>query len=181
MNKLFLYQMNQINQMNQITSNNSYIKLWCEYYVDIVKSSIINGYLYILGLFTKPNNIDKLQNSLNLYCRYGDLEKVKELVAKGVNVKARDNCALRWAAEYGNLEVVKFLIENKAEVTGSGSYALIMACENGYLEVVKYLVECGTNIKILNDRAIKRAHERGHNDIVEYLIKFYDVNPLELA
>ncbi|AFX93104.1 putative ankyrin repeat protein [Megavirus courdo11] len=149
----------------------------------IIKNIISNGYSYILGYIAKPilsieNNIDYLQNSLCINCRYGNLEKVTELVNKGADVKARDNCAIRWASEYGHIDVVKYLINQGADITGSGSYAVVSASKYGHIEIVKYLVSQGIDIKILNNCAIRSAKKNNHNDIVEYLKTFYDYDPL---
>ncbi|ANB51058.1 hypothetical protein [Powai lake megavirus] len=149
----------------------------------IIKKFINNTYSYIVGYIYNPilsieDNIDYLQNSLCINCRYGDLEKVIELVNKGADVKARDNCAIRWASEHGHLDVVKYLINQGADITGSGSYAIISASRYGHIEIVKYLVNQGIDVKILNNCAIRSAKKNNHHDVVEYLNTFYDYDPL---
>nr|WBF70285.1 hypothetical protein [Megavirus caiporensis] len=149
----------------------------------IIKNFIGNGYSYILGYIYKPissieDNIDYLQNSLCINCRHGNLEKVKELVNKGADVKARDNCAIRWASEYGHLDVVKYLIDQGADITGSGSYAIVSASRYGHIEIVKYLVSQGIDVKILNNYTIRSAKKNNHHDVVEYLKTFYDYDLL---
>jgi len=52
-------------------------------------------------------------------CHRGDLERVKQLVAEGVDVNQGDydrRTPMHLAAADGNLEVVKFLVEHNANV-----------------------------------------------------------------
>ncbi|AZL89634.1 ankyrin repeat protein [Megavirus baoshan] len=161
--------------------SNNYFNIF--YIPNFIKNIVGNGYSYILGYIYKPipsieNNIDYLQNSLCINCRHGNLEKVKELVNEGANVKARDNCAIRWASEYGHIDIIKYLISQGADITGSGSYAIVLASKYGHIDTVKYLVDQGIDVKILNNCAIRSAKKNNHNDIVEYLKTFYDYDPL---
>jgi hypothetical protein len=83
----------------------------------------------------------------------GRLEVVKYLVEKGVDFRARDNEAVRWASESGHLEVVKYLIEKGADFKADNNYAIRHASDNGHLKVTKYLVEMGAPEDLISDEA----------------------------
>ncbi len=84
---------------------------------------------------------------------------VKYLVDSEADVRAANDCALRWASKWGHLSVVKFLVDLGADVRADNDYAIRQAVEKGkidcsseqsterasrcHIEVVKYLVEKG--------------------------------------
>lgn len=68
-----------------------------------------------------------------------DPELTKLLLEKGANVHARNDYALRRAAENEHLEVVELLIGKGADIHAYDDYALRWAAENGHLEVVELL------------------------------------------
>lgn len=82
----------------------------------------------------------------------GDLEQVKELLSKGIDVNSRDplgTTALMYAALGGNLEICKFLVEKKADVNAKnedGVTALMYASGQGYLPIVEFLIEKGADV-----------------------------------
>ncbi len=103
-------------------------------------------------------------------CREGDLEKVKELIAAGVDVNGAywpscDVCRrglrgctcpssetpLLVASWTGNVRIVKELIKAGADVNKSNSSnetPLMFASSQGHYKVVKILLSAGANVKV---------------------------------
>ena len=109
----------------------------------------------------------------------GDLDKVKELVAKGANPDLADeygDVPINRAAVEGHLDVVKFLVEHGAmyHSPGIGLYPLDGAAGNGRLDVVKYLVEeKGVPVNQRTDAGappLIGAAADMHVDVVQYLV-----------
>jgi hypothetical protein len=67
-----------------------------------------------------------------------NVETIKELIADGVDPKAKNSYALRYASMYGHVEVVKLLIP-VSDPKANDSKALRCASEKGHVEVVKKL------------------------------------------
>jgi predicted nucleic acid-binding Zn-ribbon protein len=140
------------------------------------------------------DEIDNLKNNINskeidnseinkeLYkaCSQGNVENVKLLLDKGVDVNAKDTegwTVLMYASEYGHTEIVKLLLESGADVnakTEYGNTALICASVNGYTEIVKMLLEAGADVNVKSEcgyTALMYASEDGHKDMVKLLLE----------
>ena len=77
----------------------------------------------------------------------GDINKVKELLALGVNINIQNEegeTALMWALQYANVQLVRELIKSGANVNIKDKYG---------------------------NTALDYAKDEGHNDIVELLSK----------
>lgn len=79
--------------------------------------------------------------------KYGNLQKVKNLVSQGINIHVENEKAFRWAAA------------------------------NGHLDIVKYLVKCGVDVYVYNEGALYWARHNSHQDIVEYLKNYRKIQP----
>lgn len=107
--------------------------------------------------------------------RQGDLDKVKSLINKGVDVNAKDYTeytALMWASNWGHLEIVKYLISKGANVNIKGFQnrtALMKAAIGGQLEVIKILVDNGANANIRNDDGYTALELATTDEIWDYL------------
>uniref|UniRef100_UPI00398F700D myotrophin n=1 Tax=Pristiophorus japonicus TaxID=55135 RepID=UPI00398F700D len=83
--------------------------------------------------------------------RNGDVEEVKNLVEKGVDVnkvQLAGRRAIHFAADCGQCEVLEFLIHMGAEINAPdkhGITALLSAFYEGHLECVKLLVSKGAD------------------------------------
>ena len=88
----------------------------------------------------------------------GDTARVRELLAAGAGVDARDAegaTALMRAARAGRLDAVRALVDAGADVNAfdaRGWGALAMACHNadldrGFADVVAFLIERGANVE----------------------------------
>ena len=84
--------------------------------------------------------------------RYGDLERVRQLIQEGQDVNRGDSdgwTPLMWAALCGHDQVVQELIRAGADVNGKGYYkltALHRASSCGHSSVIKTLAEAGANL-----------------------------------
>lgn len=119
---------------------------------------------------------------LHVASKQGQLEIVKFLVSKGIDIDAKggtfDASALKLAALAGHLAIVSYLIEIGAELDVSLAQRnpLFGAIYGGHKEVVEFLVESGIDISIhytgenIKDMdAFEYARQFGQTEIAEYL------------
>jgi len=130
--------------------------------------------LLILSL-ALPARATDLSEDLLAAAKKGDADAVKALLAKGVNVNAKNSygaTALSFAADKGHLEIVKLLLQNKADVNAKDTFykfsALDWAVSRGHGDIVKALVEAGaTGV----DDALRSAAARGDSKLVEAILE----------
>jgi ankyrin repeat protein len=123
-----------------------------------------------------------MRSELHRCARFGDLERVKQLVAGGVDVEEteRDDnngmTALSLASLYHHYEIVVYLVEHGADVThagGVGKTALHWACGCNNLSSVIHLLEHGATITgtcMEGKTALLHAVYGGHLEVVQYLL-----------
>ena len=132
---------------------------------------------------SSSDNLEKpdISNEIELInaSSMGNLENVKLLLKKGVNINIQDKSgisALYKASNEGNLNIVKLLIDKGANIDIQDNFsdtALYNASYEGYLDIVKLLIVEGANIDIQNkpgDTALHIASYEGYLDIVKLLI-----------
>lgn len=134
------------------------------------------------------NNIVSINDIiLNEHCRKGNLDLVKFLVEKGININ--NSNGLWMAVEYDHLEIAKYLVQNGAHVddfifniavrknyediikyflefyipTAEDLYHIVLSCD---LDIVKYFVEKFPNIDIKN--GLMAARMNAKIDILDY-------------
>ena len=96
-----------------------------------------------------------------------DLEQVKLLLAKGLNVNYNHDNFIQNACFNGKLEIIKYLVEHGANIYSNDNLAFRWACSRGHLEVVNYLVYKGINvIDFTNEHKYYKYYKK---NIVEYL------------
>ena len=84
---------------------------------------------------------------LNLNWETVSLDRVKDLVERGADVKAKGDCdytPLHWASGRGRLDVVKCLVEHGADVKAEdkdGKTPFRLAATARHIEIVQYLDE----------------------------------------
>ncbi len=129
-----------------------------------------------------------IHDQLIIAARKNDIEKVKELIAKGADVNAKEKVvgegytALFHAASYGHTAIVKLLIEKGAKVNESPKRTspLMMAAWRGYTNTVQVLLEAGADINAKDDQghtALTDAVRKNHIEVVRLLVsKGADVN-----
>ena len=110
----------------------------------------------------------------------GNLQKVKDLVNLGVNIHAKDERALRWAALDGHLDIIKYLVKQGADIHIQYDEAFRWAAYKGHLNIIKYLVKQGANIHINNDQALEWAVKNNRLDVVDYLKNYKELQPKEV-
>ena len=68
-------------------------------------------------------------------------------MSQGADIHAKNDEALRCAAENGHLEVVRYLVSQGADIHACDEEALRWSAQRGYLQVVSYLISKGANYK----------------------------------
>lgn len=121
----------------------------------------------------------------------GRLETVKQLLAEGADIEARDNTGetpLTLAVLAGRAEAVELLIERGAAVDGRsvrGFTALLAAAYGGHLDIVELLLENGAAVNdqenIFRSTALHMAAEENHLEVAQKLIfAGAEIDPKEL-
>lgn len=109
---------------------------------------LISFVLVVIGLSLFTGSA--AAESLITAARRGDINAVKDLLAKGADVNATElsMTALTWAAGKGHTEVAKLLIGRGADVNaiGLGRTALMWAASEGHIETAKLLIERGADV-----------------------------------
>jgi len=109
----------------------------------------------------------------------GQLEKVKQLLAAGVEIDARDPqgwTALRWAAQEGHADVVRLLLAHGADVNGKSDdgEALSDAIRRGHNDVAVLLMVNGANLDggshAYGNTPLELAVSSGMTDLAKLLI-----------
>ena len=78
--------------------------------------------------------------------KVGDLEKVKNLVSFGADIRSQDDWVVILASGNGDIKMVKYLVSLGADIRSGNDCAVQIAFYNGYIEVVKYLLSIGADI-----------------------------------
>ena len=119
--------------------------------------------------------------SIHDAAKNGNIDQVKQLIAAGTNVDARDDAGhtpLQLAAGTGHTAVVQLLITEGADVNAKDMFdgtPLWDATLNGHEAAVELLVTHGANVnaktKIENDdiTPLDEATRKGHKGIIELL------------
>lgn len=96
-----------------------------------------------------------------------DHEIIERLIAKEVDVNARNGNALTVASNKGDYETVKMLLQAGANVNADKTKALKMAAQNGHTDVVELLIEYDAENF---DAAIKAAAKKKKKDTLAVLM-----------
>jgi ankyrin repeat protein len=111
----------------------------------------------------------------------GDVAKVRQLLANGAKVDAREEdgwTPLHWAAFEGQADVVRVLLAAGAKVDArseSGKTPLHRAAWRGHADVVKVLLAAGAKVDARHKYGLTPLHEAalgGHADVVRILVAF---------
>jgi ankyrin repeat protein len=119
---------------------------------------------------------------LHVAASNGQLEMVKELVKRGIEINARgsiaDGNALNEAASEGHHEVAKYLLEagSEMDVSEPERNPLFGAIQSGNLDIGKLLIERGIDTKVRytgnsmkNMDALAFAEEHEHEGFIKLL------------
>lgn len=111
-------------------------------------------------------------NSLHVQCSWGDLNRVRELIAQGADVNEFIGAEpLCFASSRGHLEIVKLLIQHGAEINSTHPKAIDTAldatCWEGQYHVAEYLLGIGAK----GFRSVYTCCLRGHLDLLKLLFR----------
>ncbi|MCI0487934.1 MAG: ankyrin repeat domain-containing protein [Blastocatellia bacterium] len=136
--------------------------------------------LFPLTAFAQNPNEDFLAAA-----RKGDVETIKSLLTKGVDVNTKTNygaTALSYACDRGNIEIVKILLEHGADPNSQdtfyGATPIIWAAQKGHAEVVAALLDKGARG---TDQALMMGIAGDHTEMVRVILKKGKVLPQTLA
>jgi len=109
----------------------------------------------------------------------GNLDKIKQVLEKGVNVNATDvdgYTPLTNAIRAGHQEIARLLLEHEADPNTkvkNGETALIMSAFRGQIDIVRLLVEKGADLELADEKgqtALIAACEGKKREVVEALL-----------
>ena len=126
------------------------------------------------------NNAQARDMQLITAAGQGDIETVRQLLAQGANVHARDETgktALIAAAYRNDLAIADVLIQAGADVNvqdNTQQSAYLITTADGYLELLQRTLQAGANVHSTdsyNGTGLIRAADRGHVEIIQELLK----------
>ncbi|WP_109482649.1 ankyrin repeat domain-containing protein [Paraburkholderia sp. C35] len=130
----------------------------------------------IANLKTDIEILDKAgENAMMMAALNGDIEIVKQLIAKDAEVNKKGWAPLHYAAANGNDDIVKLLLDHDAYIdTGSpnGTTPLMMAARGGHVSTVKLLLDSGADLNVKNQlglTALDFARQYKEPDVVDGL------------
>ncbi|MGC8659742.1 MAG: ankyrin repeat domain-containing protein [Desulfomonilaceae bacterium] len=148
------------------------------------RSRVVRGLFSVYRWWRNRKSRRKNPDNFVNACRSGDLERIKNLIQRGIDVNLRSRrggrTGLMLAVKKNHPEVVEFLLASGADVNlvgkgGSGKSALIRSAEIGNAKITRMLVEHGAHLdvrsKISGKTALMKAAEAGFIDIVGYLLE----------
>ncbi|WP_339046417.1 ankyrin repeat domain-containing protein [Candidatus Mesenet endosymbiont of Agriotes lineatus] len=138
-------------------------------------SYLRDHYIYNLNLVTNQQEMFKA-------ARKGDLDKIKDCISKGADVKARDInqwTLLHFTAAGGSLEATKFFLDYDLDVNAKdieNQKPLHIAAAYGRKSIVEFFIrEKGLCVNDLGNNGKTPLHiatKNGHKDVVEILLKY---------
>nr|KAF6485571.1 hypothetical protein HJG63_010724 [Rousettus aegyptiacus] len=104
----------------------------------------------------EANDLLPLERQLHEATRRNDIRRMKELIGRRVNIRARNHVgrvALHWAAGAGHEQAVRLLLEHEAAVDDEDAFgmnALLLSAWFGHLRILQILVNSGAKIHCEN-------------------------------
>ena len=86
-----------------------------------------------------------MEEKLIKNCEKGSIDKVKNLIEKGIDIHAQNDRSLIESCLNGHIEVVKYLIELGVDIHAQNNKAFIECCKTKRFDIVKYLFDCIKN------------------------------------
>jgi ankyrin repeat protein len=123
---------------------------------------------------------DETKDSLHVAAEERDIDTLKSLLERGVDVNARDarnETPLHIAATKGNVDVVRLLVERGAEVDSrdnEGWTPLHLSSRYGHLEVSRVLLDHGANMNArpqIHWTPMHFSAGNGHLEVVKLLLE----------
>lgn len=160
---------------------------------EMIKELKNKNYQYALDYVSKGADLNACGSStpLEIIARRGDLEGVKQLIARGARtdlVGYDGNSVIHEAVKSGNLDLVKYLLTlpkdlNLKNMDDRTPLMLAVERPSANIEIVKALVEAGASIKSTDkfqtNALFIAAHYRNY-EALEYLIEKGGIHLLDL-
>jgi cytohesin len=126
-------------------------------------------------------SLAKSNNDLFSEIDNGDVQKIKQLLAKGANVHGKDKYGrnlLHSAVQSGKKEIVELVIDKGANIDAKdkdGQSPLHIAIHDGNMEIVELLISKGANINVKDNDGITPLYlatdkDFTNSDIIKLLI-----------
>ncbi|XP_006831912.1 PREDICTED: ankyrin repeat and death domain-containing protein 1A [Chrysochloris asiatica] len=131
-----------------------------------------------------------LERQLHEAARCNNMERMKELIGRKVNIRARNHVgrvALHWATGAGHEQAVRLLLEHEAAVDDEdvvrapqeaclsfGMNALLLSAWFGHLEILQILVNSGAKIHCENKDGLSLLHcaaQKGHVPVLAFIME----------
>ena len=96
-------------------------------------------------------------------------ELADTMLARGVNIHAMEDFALRTESLYGNTVLMKIYLEYGADVHARDNEAIQNAVALGRTRAVDLLETHGADVRVGNDSLVRIAEKNGRTEIVEIL------------
>ena len=115
------------------------------------------------------------ENAMMMAALNGDIDIVKQLIAKDAEVNKKGWAPLHYAAANGNDDIVKLLLDHDAYIDAgspNGTTPLMMASRGGHVSTVKLLLDSGADLNVKNQlglTALDFAKQYKEPDVVEGL------------
>ncbi|KAM4829768.1 LOW QUALITY PROTEIN: ankyrin repeat and death domain-containing protein 1A [Thomomys bottae] len=139
-------------------------------------------------IFPVSSRLLPLERQLHQAAGQNHVERMKELLEKKVNVRARNHVgrvALHWAAGTGHEQAVQLLLEHEAAVEDEDSFgmnALLLSAWFGHLRVLQVLVNAGAKIRCENKSTgptlgvdgltlLHCAAQKGHVPVLAFIME----------
>ncbi|XP_066129811.1 ankyrin repeat and death domain-containing protein 1A [Saccopteryx bilineata] len=121
-----------------------------------------------------------LERQLQEAARRNNIVRMKELIGRRVNVRARNHVgrvALHWAAGAGHEQAVRLLLEHEAAVDDEDAFgmnALLLSAWFGHLRILQILVNSGAKIHCENKDGLTLLHcaaQKGHVPVLAFIME----------
>ena len=132
-----------------------------------------------VSTFAREEGAD-LTMSLHQAIVNGDVNEVKSILSKGVDINAKNRRSwtpLHTAIDSKQNEIVQLLLDKNADVNladNNGETSIHLAVKSGQKDIVELLIAKGADLNIVNthsENALSLAKKAGHKEITELLIK----------
>ncbi|XP_042639209.1 ankyrin repeat and death domain-containing protein 1A [Orycteropus afer afer] len=127
-----------------------------------------------------PDQVLPLERQLHEAARRNNIGRMKELIGRRVNVRARNHVgrvALHWATGAGHEQAVRLLLEHEAAVDDEDAFgmnALLLSAWFGHLRVLQILVNSGAKVHCENKDGLTLLHcaaQKGHVPVLAFIME----------
>ncbi|XP_072594904.1 ankyrin repeat and death domain-containing protein 1A isoform X13 [Vulpes vulpes] len=131
-----------------------------------------------------------LERQLHETARRNNIGRMKELIERRVNVRARNHVgrvALHWAAGAGHEQAVQLLLQHEVAVDDEDAFgmnALLLSAWFGHLRILQILVNSGAKIHCENKDGFTLLHcaaQKGHVPVLAFIMEDLEDVPLDRA